>query len=112
MEAEGDARDQADLGVGRLDECVRQALLEGRVDGWQVPSELLGEQDEGRDAAARRPGEPLVEGLFALLTADLESEAQTLLEQVGAVKARAGGGDPVELGLLVAVRSSGFFQSA
>ena len=47
VEPEGDAGEQPDLGVGRLDERVGEAVLEGGVDGGAVGGDLAVEVDEG-----------------------------------------------------------------
>jgi hypothetical protein len=49
VEPEGDAGEQSDLGVGRLDERVRQPVLERRFDGVAVGGDLGVEVDEGRE---------------------------------------------------------------
>jgi hypothetical protein len=46
VEPERDAGEESDLGVGRLDERVRQLVLEGRVDGGAVGGDLAVEVDE------------------------------------------------------------------
>jgi hypothetical protein len=46
VEPERDPGEQPDLGVGRLDEALRQAVLEGGVDGGVVGGDLAVQVDE------------------------------------------------------------------
>ena len=54
--------------------------------------------DEYRDAAAPRPGDPPVQGLLAFLALDRKHMPQALFEQIGAIQAGVGLGDPGQLG--------------
>ena len=76
-------------------------MLEGgdnpRVDG----ADASGEVHERGDATASGPREPALEGVFAGLAFNGEDVAQALFEQVAAIEARVGLGDPVELVALV-----------
>lgn len=90
FESEGHALQESDLRVGGLDEAVGEAVLEGRVDRGPVAADLLAEFDEGRDAAACGPADPLVEGLFALVAFDGEDVAEAFFQEVGAVEAGVG----------------------
>ena len=101
FEAVGGAGDEPDFGVDRFGESVGEAVFEGCVDGVAVPLDCASEFDEGGDAAALCPGDPVVEGVFAGLAFDGEDVAQALFEQVAAIEARVGFGDPVELVALV-----------
>ena len=67
---------------------------------------------KSRDAAALRPGDPPVQGLFAFLAFDGEYMPKSFFEQVGAVQSGVGLGDPGQLGAWASVRSCGFFHSA
>jgi hypothetical protein len=97
VESERDAGDQPDLGVDRFDQCVGPAVLEGGVDVGPDQGEPLGEVDEGGDAAAAGPGQPVVQGVFTGLAFDGEDEPEAFFEQVGAVQAGIGLGDPGQL---------------
>ena len=50
VEAEGDAGEEPDLGVGGLDEAVGETGVEGVVDRLSVFDDLAGELDESRHA--------------------------------------------------------------
>ena len=47
VEPERDAGEQSDLGVGRLDEGVGEAVFEGGLDGVAVRGDLSVEVEEG-----------------------------------------------------------------
>ena len=55
-----------DLGVGGFDQSLGQAVVEGGVDGVAVFDDAAGQLDEDWDAAAPRPRDPPVEGLFTV----------------------------------------------
>jgi len=55
VEAEGDAGDEADLGVGRLDQGVREAAVEGGVDRRAVLDDASLQGDERFDATTPSP---------------------------------------------------------
>ncbi len=71
-----------------------------------------GEVDEGRDAEAAAPGQPAGQGGLAGLALGDEHVAQTFFEQVGAVQAGVGLGDPGQLVPLPVGEVVGVFQSA
>jgi hypothetical protein len=75
-------------------------VVEGGVDGVAVALDRAAEFGEGPDAAALRPGAPPVEGLFPFFPFDFEYVPEAFFEQVGAVQAGIGAGDPFQLGLL------------
>ena len=49
VEPEGDAGEEPDLGVGRFDEGVGEAVFEGGVDGVAMRGDLAVQIDEGRE---------------------------------------------------------------
>ena len=55
LEPERDSGDQADLGVGRLDQGVGQVVLDRGEDPAFVFDDALGQFHERRDAAASGP---------------------------------------------------------
>lgn len=57
LEAEGDAGDEADLGVDRFDAAVGQAMLDRGEDRGLVFDDAALQVDEGGDAAAA--GQPI-----------------------------------------------------
>jgi hypothetical protein len=61
LEAEGHAVKDADLGVRRLDERVRQVVDQGGLDAGAVLEDRPAEVDEGRDPTSTGPREPGVE---------------------------------------------------
>jgi hypothetical protein len=73
-------------------------MVEGGVDGLAVSPDAAGQLDEHRDAAAARPGDPPVQGLLAFLAFDRKHMPQALFEQIGAIQAGIGFGDPGQLG--------------
>lgn len=75
-------------------------MFEGGVDSPAVLDDATGQLDEGGDAAAPRPGDPPVQGLFAFLAFDGEYMPKSFFEQVGAVQSGVGLGDPGQLGAL------------
>ena len=79
-EAERDAGQEPDLGVGGLDQGVGQAVVEGGVDGFAVFDDPALQLDEGRDAAAAGPADPGVQGLLAGLAFDRNTMPQAFLE--------------------------------
>ena len=97
VEAEGDASEQSDLGVGGLDESLRETVVEGRVDGGAVRGDALLEVHECGKPRATSPRDPVVERFFAFGAFDGEDVAQRLFEQVGPPQPRVGLGDPIEL---------------
>jgi hypothetical protein len=97
VEAEGDTGDEADLGVGGLDEGVGESGVQGGVDRGSVLDDAALQRDEGGDAAAAGPGDPAVERLLTGLAFEHEHGAQALLEQVGPPESGIGPGDPVQL---------------
>ena len=76
-------------------------MLERGDDPRVGGADASGEVHEGGDATASGPGEPALEGVFAGLAFDGEDVAQALFEEVGAVEAGVGRGDPGELVALV-----------
>ena len=81
VESERDASQDADLGVGGFDQSLGQAVVEGGVDGVAVFDDAAGQLDEDWDAAAPRPRDPPVEGLFTVLPFDREHMPQALFQQ-------------------------------
>ena len=73
-------------------------MVEGGVDGFAVFHDAVGQLDEYRDAAAPRPGDPPVQGLLAFLALHRKHMPQALFEQIGAIQAGVGLGDPGQLG--------------
>ena len=65
VEAERDAGQHPDLGVGGFDQPLGQAVVEGGVDRVAVFDDAVGEFDEDRDAAAPSPRDPFVERRLA-----------------------------------------------
>jgi hypothetical protein len=59
VETEGPAGDEADARVDRLNERVGETVLEGGDDGVDLLSDLGGDVDEGRQAGAQRPLDPV-----------------------------------------------------
>ena len=55
VEAERDAGQDPDFGVGGFDQPLGQAVVEGGVDRVAVVDDAACEFDEDRDAAAPRP---------------------------------------------------------
>lgn len=58
VEPERDSGEEADLGVGRLDEPVGQVVLDRGEDPGTVCDDALLQFHEVRDPAAPRPGRP------------------------------------------------------
>lgn len=98
VEAERDSGEHPDFGVGGFDQPLGEAVLERGVDAVAVFDDAAGQLDEDRDAAAPRPRDPLVEGVFAVLPLDREHMPQALFQQVRAIKPGVGFGDPGQLG--------------
>jgi hypothetical protein len=71
------------------------------MNGPAVCGDLSGELDERRHAAASGPTEPSVQGLFPCVAFHYEDVAQSLFEQVGAIKPGIGLLDPSEALFLV-----------
>lgn len=71
-------------------------MVEGGVDLVPDGGDAPGQVDEGGDAAATRPGQPPVQGDLAGFALDGEDVAQGFFEQIGAVEAGVGLGDPVQ----------------
>lgn len=63
LEPERDPGDQADLGVGRLDESVGQVVLDRGQDPGAVFDDALLQLHECRDPAAAGPADPPVQGV-------------------------------------------------
>lgn len=61
-----------------------------------MSGDAAGEFDEGLDAAASGPGEPVVEGLDGLVVGELKNQSEAFLEEVRAVEAAVGLGNPGE----------------
>jgi hypothetical protein len=57
----GDAGEDPDLGVGRVDQGVGQVVEQGRLDPREVLADAPAELDERGDAASGGPVEPLLE---------------------------------------------------
>lgn len=95
-EPEGASVDESDLCVRGFDETVGDTPFEGAFDRGSVSSDAVGELDEGRDAGAGCPGEPVVELHLGLEVGKLEYLAEDFLELPGAVQASVRGGEDVE----------------
>lgn len=111
-ESERDPGEEPDLGVDRFDPAVGQAVLDGGEDARAVCGDPLAEDDEGFDPAAACPGDPSIQGLDCLVMGKLEDQAKAFFEEIGAVQAGVGLGDPLQLDALVLGQVSGFFHSA
>ena len=61
MEAEGNAAEHADLGVGRFHEGLGEVVAQGAFDALAVGADLLREFPEGIDSRALGPGYPAAE---------------------------------------------------
>ncbi len=72
-------------------------MLDGGEDGFAVAADAGTEGDEGIEAASGGPAQPPVQGLDGFVAGQLEDQSQTFLEQVGAVEAGVGLGDPGQL---------------
>jgi hypothetical protein len=109
-ESERNPGQESDLGVGGFDHSLREAVVQGGVDGIVVSHNAACQLHEHRDAAAPRPGDPPVQGLLAFLAFDREHSAEALFEQIGPMQ--AGSVLAIQAGLAVwrSVRSSGFFR--
>ena len=99
-ESERNPGQESDLGVGGFDQSLREAVVEGGVDGLAVAHDAAGQFHEHRDAATARPGDPPVQGLLTFLAFDRKHMPQALFEQIGAIQAGVGRGDPGQLGAL------------
>jgi hypothetical protein len=100
VEAEGDPGDEPDLGVHGFGWGVGQAVVEGGVDLGAAAADPAAEVHERLDAAAAGPGQPPVQCLFPFVAFDFEDVPQAFLQQVGAVQAGVGAGDPLQSGVL------------
>ena len=65
FEPEHQPGEQADVGVGGLDEPLAQAVLESAVDRLAVLDDATLQADERRDATAAGPADPPVEAFLA-----------------------------------------------
>ena len=92
---------QPDLGVDRFDEALGQAVVECGVDGLAVFDDAAGQRDGSWDAAAPRPADPPVQGLFAVGAFDRKDVPEALFEQIRAVQPGVGLGDPGQSGVLM-----------
>src|SRR5262252_2044118 len=101
MEAEGATSDQAELGVQALDASVGEVVAERGLDQGQVGADAAGELDEGLDATATSPAQPVLKQLHCLVHGQLEGQAELLFEQIGAVQGLVQLGDPGQARLLV-----------
>ena len=101
VEAERDAGDESDLGVDRFDPAVGQAVLDRGEDRGPVFHDPALQVDEGGDAAAAGPADPVVERRGCLGRVETEDQPEAFFEQVGPVQPGVGLGDPGELGLLL-----------
>src|SRR6202171_5805140 len=97
-ESERNPVQEPDLGVGGFDQSLREAMIEGGVDGLAVAHDAAGELDEHRDPAAARPGDPPVQGLLSFFAFDREHMPQAFFEQIGPIQPRVGLGDPGQFG--------------
>jgi len=100
-EPEGDAGEESDLGVGRLDQSLGEPVFERGVDGGAVFDDAALQLDEGGDAASSSPADPAVEGFLSGVAFEHENGPEAFFEQVGAVQPGVGLGDPVQLVSLV-----------
>jgi hypothetical protein len=100
LEAVGDSGEDADLGVGRLDERVGQVVEQHRFDAGEVLADPAAELDERGDPTSCGPVESLVEHEDRSHALDGDDGSELLFEQVGVVETAVDLGDPGELGLL------------
>jgi hypothetical protein len=107
VEAEGPAGDEADARVDRLNERGGETMLERGDDGVDLLGDAVGDVDEGRQAGAPGPPDPLLEEVQGILEGELEDLPQLLLEEVGAVQRAVGVLDPGQACLLVAAEVLG-----
>ena len=80
LEPEGDAGDEADLGVHRLDEGVGEPVGDGVEDHVPELLHAAGQLGERGDAAATGPAEPEVECFDRVVVGELEDGAQAFLQ--------------------------------
>ena len=85
-------------------------MLDGGEDRVAVGHDGSLEFDEGVDAAAPGPGDPLVEGFGCLVEWELEDDPESFLEVVGPGEVGVGSHDPVELDHLLAGQGVGVAQ--
>jgi hypothetical protein len=88
---------ESDLGVGGFDRSLAEAAVQGRVDGIAVSHDAACQLNEHRDAAARCPGDPPVQGLLAFPAFDRNHVAQALFEQIC----------PMQAGSVLAIQAQG-----
>ena len=100
MEAEGHPGKEPDFGVGRFDEAVAEAVVDGGPDRGQVGADAAAEGGEFGDAAAGGPGQPAVQRVAGFAAVEFQGGAQAFFEEVGAVEEGVGFLDPGEFGLL------------
>ena len=86
MKPEGAAGDQADLGVDRLHAGVGEAVADRRDDPLPLLGDRARQLDEGPQATAPRPGEPLIQQADRRPRPEPVDLAQLLLQQVGPVQ--------------------------
>src|SRR5487761_1973006 len=97
FEAEGHAVQHPQLGVRRLDQGVAQVVEHGRFYADEVPLDLAPELDEGVDATALDPGQPLVEHGEGQHSLCPYGDPQLLFHQIGAVEPGVDLDDPGQL---------------
>ncbi len=86
VEAERAAGDQADLGVGRLDPGIGQAMLEAGRDLLPVRIDRASQFDERCQAAAPGPAHPAAQQVHRLVDRALQRGSELLFQQVGVVQ--------------------------
>jgi hypothetical protein len=92
--ADGLPVDTSGFHPNRLHACVGEPVVEGRVDRVAIRGDPALQVDERGNATSPRPVRPSVESLLARVTLDDERIAETPFEQVGAMQAWVGPGDP------------------
>ncbi len=90
MKAEGDSGEELHAGVESLDARIGELVPKGGVDHRAVGRDSASHGDKVGNAAAPRPGEPLVEKADAGGALEFEDLAQLLLEEVGAEEGTVG----------------------
>ena len=100
VEPEGSTGKEPDASIDRLDERVREAVLEGDEDGVNVVGDGVAEAHEGVDTGTPGPLHPLLQEFDRLHEGELEYEAEVLLEQMGAEQRLVDALDPDQLAFL------------
>jgi len=78
-ETERDPGEHPDLGVGRLDQRVRDARAKRLLDRRSVTTDLRAKGNEGGDLTPRDPRQPVCKKRYAFFALQVNSKAQLLL---------------------------------